>query len=44
MRSVLKCYNKYLLVVQIIPCGDVGDDEKEPSAWGYNWATLFLGE
>jgi hypothetical protein len=21
----------------------VGDDEKDPSAWGYNWATLFLG-
>jgi hypothetical protein len=19
-------------------------DEKEPSAWGYNWATLFLGD
>jgi hypothetical protein len=20
----------------------VGSDEKEPSVWGYNWATLFL--
>jgi hypothetical protein len=22
----------------------VGGDEKDPSAWGYNWATLFLGD
>jgi hypothetical protein len=22
----------------------VGDDEKEPSVWGYNRATLFLGD
>jgi hypothetical protein len=22
----------------------VGGDEKEPNAWGYNWATLFLGD
>jgi hypothetical protein len=22
----------------------VGDDENEPSAWKYNWATLFLGD
>jgi hypothetical protein len=22
----------------------LGGDEKEPSAWGYNWANLFLGD
>jgi hypothetical protein len=22
----------------------VGGDEKETNAWGYNWATLFLGD
>jgi hypothetical protein len=22
----------------------VGGDEKEPSAWGYSWTTLFLGD
>jgi hypothetical protein len=22
----------------------VGSDKREPSAWGYNWATLFLGD
>jgi hypothetical protein len=22
----------------------VGGDEKEPNAWGCNWATLFLGD
>jgi hypothetical protein len=21
----------------------VGGDEKGPSSWGYNWATIFLG-
>jgi hypothetical protein len=22
----------------------VGGEEREPSVWGYNWATLFLGD
>jgi hypothetical protein len=22
----------------------VGDNERESSAWGYNWTTLFLGD
>jgi hypothetical protein len=36
MRSVRRshCENLRMRVV--------GHDEKEPSAWGYNWATLFL--
>jgi hypothetical protein len=27
----------------IIALRVVGATEREPSAWGYNWATLFLG-
>jgi hypothetical protein len=31
--------NTYTVALRV-----VGGDKKEPSAWGYNWDTLFLGD
>jgi hypothetical protein len=49
-RSVLRCYKEDKLRPHIEAASNtstvalrvVGGDEKEPSAWEYNWATLFL--
>jgi hypothetical protein len=41
MLSVPRLYNEDISRGRIA-LRVVGGDEKEPSAWGYNWATLFL--
>jgi hypothetical protein len=46
VRSVPSLYNEDHLsqADSIMALRVVGGDEREPSAWEYNWATLFLRE
>jgi hypothetical protein len=51
MRSVTKLYSQHEREqvqadsnTSTLDLRVVGGDKKEPSAWGYNWVNLFLGD